>query len=301
MMRGVQTQISVRELPPPRGVVERVVTLAIEEDLGRGDVTTEACVPPSVRGEAIVRARKDLVLSGLDLIREVYRQVDPDVEVHDRTRDGERVAAGGEVMQITGRAQSILGGERVALNFAQRMSGIATLTRKYVDMLPAGSRTRIVDTRKTTPGLRALERYAVRCGGAHNHREDLSSAVLIKDNHIAAAGGVGSAVERARRHAPHTSRIECEVESKEQLEEALAAGAEVVLLDNFPDEVLRELVAIVERARARRGVGGRAARARRCDRGRRRRHHQRRRPHALRARGRPRPRLAAPSVSPRWG
>jgi nicotinate-nucleotide pyrophosphorylase (carboxylating) len=246
MMPPVQTKRAVRELPPPRGVVERVVTLAIEEDLGRGDVTTEACVPAGVRGEAVVRARNDLVLSGLDLIHEVYRQVDPDVEVHDRARDAERIAAGGEIAQIVGRAQSILGGERVALNFAQRMSGIATLTRKYVDELPEGSTTRIVDTRKTTPGLRALERYAVRCGGAHNHREDLSSAVLIKDNHIAAAGGVAAAVERARRHAPHTSRIECEVESKEQLEEALAAGAEIVLLDNFPDEVLRQLVAVVK-------------------------------------------------------
>jgi nicotinate-nucleotide pyrophosphorylase (carboxylating) len=144
-----------------------------------------------------------------------------------------------------GHAQGILGGERVALNFAQRMSGIATMTRRFVDQLPEGSTTRIVDTRKTTPGLRALERYAVRCGGAHNHREDLSSAVLIKDNHISAAGGVAAAIHRARQHAPHTSRIECEVDNKEQLEEAIAAGAEVVLLDNFPDAVLREMVALV--------------------------------------------------------
>ncbi len=126
------------------------------------------------------------------------------------------------------------------------MSGIATKTRRFVDALPQGSHTRIVDTRKTTPGLRAIERYAVRCGGAHNHREDLSSAVLIKDNHIAAAGGVAAAIERARRHAPHTSRIECEVDDIEQLEEALDAGAEIVLLDNFPDAVLREMVELVD-------------------------------------------------------
>jgi nicotinate-nucleotide pyrophosphorylase (carboxylating) len=235
----------VRELPPPQGVIERVVKMALYEDLGRGDVTTEACVPPGVRGEAVVRARSELVFSGLEVIREVYRQVDPDIEVHDRAKDGELVAAGTEVAMIVGRAQGILGGERVALNFAQRMSGIATKTRRFVDELPEGSKTRIVDTRKTTPGLRALERYAVRCGGAHNHREDLSSAVLIKDNHIAAAGGVAAAIERARKHAPHTSRIECEVDTKEQLEEALSAGAEIVLLDNFPDAILREMVDLV--------------------------------------------------------
>jgi len=236
---------NMRELPPPRGVVEQVVNLALAEDLGRGDVTTEACVPPGVRGEAVVRARSELVVSGLDVIREVYRQVDPDIEVHDRAKDGQLVPAGGEVAKIAGRAQGILGGERVALNFAQRMSGIATKTRRFVDQLPDNSKTRIVDTRKTTPGLRALERYAVRCGGAHNHREDLSSAVLIKDNHIAAAGGVAAAIARAREHAPHTSRVECEVDTEEQLEEALTAGAEIVLLDNFPDDVLREMVTLV--------------------------------------------------------
>jgi len=237
--------MTIRELPPPRGVLERVVALALEEDLGRGDITTEACVPPGTRGEAMVRARKPLVVCGLDVIREVYRQVDPDVEVHDRSRDGHHVVEGQAVAHIVGRAMSILGGERVALNFAQRLSGIATLTRRYVEALPPESAARITDTRKTTPGLRALERYAVRCGGAHNHREDLSSAVLIKDNHIAAAGGVSAAIERARRHAPHTSRIECEVDGLGQLEEALAAGAEVVLLDNFEDSSLAEAVAIV--------------------------------------------------------
>jgi len=234
-----------RQQPPPRGVVERIVALALQEDLGRGDVTTEACVSPGKRGEALVRARKPLVVCGLEVIREVYRQVDPDVEVHDRARDGELIQAGQPVSRIVGKATSLLGGERVALNFAQRMSGIATMTRDYVMALPEGSRTRVVDTRKTTPGLRALERYSVRVGGAHNHREDLSSAVLIKDNHIAAAGGVAAAIERAREHAPHTTRIECEVDSQVQLEEALDAGAEVVLLDNFADEVLAETVQFV--------------------------------------------------------
>jgi nicotinate-nucleotide pyrophosphorylase (carboxylating) len=234
--------MSVREQPPPRAAVERIVRSALEEDLGRGDVTTEACVPPGVRGQALVRARSPLVISGLDVIREVYRQVDPDVVMHDRARDGQRLAAGEAAAAVVGRAWSLLAGERVALNFAQRMSGIATMTRQFVDALPEGSTTRIVDTRKTTPGLRALERYAIRCGGALNHREDLSSAVLIKDNHIAAAGGVRAAIERARAHAPHTSRIECEVESTAQLDEALDAGAEVVLLDNFDDTALEAAV-----------------------------------------------------------
>jgi len=238
--------VTVREQPPPRAVVERVVALALREDLGRGDVTSEACIPPGVRGEAVVRARGDLVVCGLDVIREVYRQVDPEVEVHDRARDGEAITAAAEVAKVIGRATSILGGERVALNFAQRMSGIATMTRSYVEALPAGTTCRITDTRKTTPGLRALERYAVRCGGAHNHREDLSSAVLIKDNHISAAGGVTDAIERARRHAPHTSRVECEVDTEAQLSEALDAGAEVVLLDNFDDTTLAEMVELVD-------------------------------------------------------
>jgi nicotinate-nucleotide pyrophosphorylase (carboxylating) len=160
-------------------------------------------------------------------------------------QDGDRLTRGDVAARIRGRAASLLSGERVALNFAQRMSGTATLARAYVDALPAGSRTRIADTRKTTPGLRALERYAVRCGGAHNHREDLSAAVLIKDNHIAAAGGVGIAIRRARAHAPHTSRIECEVDTMAQLDEALAAGADIVLLDNFDDATLAEAVRIV--------------------------------------------------------
>jgi nicotinate-nucleotide pyrophosphorylase (carboxylating) len=148
-------------------------------------------------------------------------------------------------MSLHGPARALLQGERVALNFVQRLCGIATLTRAYVDALPPGGRTRITDTRKTTPGLRALERYAVRCGGGYNHREDLSSAVLIKDNHIAAAGGIGEAVARSRERAPHTSRVECEVETMHQLEQALAAGVDIIMLDNFDDAALAQAVAKV--------------------------------------------------------
>jgi nicotinate-nucleotide pyrophosphorylase (carboxylating) len=220
----------------PRGTLERIVGLALDEDTARGDLTTEACIAREATGAAKIRARESLVVAGGPVAVEVYRQVDPDVRVDVRIEDGTRAEAGDVVATVEGRARSLLIGERVALNFMQRLSGVATLTRSYVDALPDGAQTRITDTRKTTPGLRALERYAVRCGGGHNHRDDLGSAVLIKDNHIAASGGVRSAIARARAHAPHTSRIECEVDSLDQLDEALGAGADVVLLDNFDDE-----------------------------------------------------------------
>jgi nicotinate-nucleotide pyrophosphorylase (carboxylating) len=157
--------------------------------------------------------------------------------------DGSRAAPGDVLWLAEGSARSLLMAERTALNFAQRLSGVATLTRAFVDAIPAGSKLRIADTRKTTPGLRFLERYAVRVGGGHNHRDCLGSAILIKDNHIVAAGGIGAAIQRARAYAPHTSRIEIEVESLSQLDEALAAGAEIVMLDNFDTAALREAVA----------------------------------------------------------
>ena len=182
-------------------------------------------------------------------------------------------------------------GERVALNLVQRMCGVSTQTRTFVDAVPAGSKARITDTRKTTPGLRALERYAVRVGGGHNHRDDLGAAVLIKDNHVAACGGVRAAIERARAGAPHTAKIECEVDSLDQLDEALAAGADIVLLDNMPTAVVREAVASVARARAARGLRGHHARARRRARAGRGRRHLRRGLDPLGARGRRRPRL----------
>lgn len=231
--------------PPPLAVVSRIVALALEEDLGRGDVTTSACVPHGTHGVALLRARKDAVVSGVGVVRETFLQVDPSVRVEILAPDAARVAKGQGVARIEGPAASILMGERVALNFVQRMSGVATITRAHVDAIPAGSRTRIADTRKTTPGLRPLERYAVRCGGGHNHREDLGSAVLIKDNHIAAAGGVKPAIERCRALAAHTSRIECEVDSIPQLREALDAGADIVMLDNFTDEAVREALGLV--------------------------------------------------------
>jgi nicotinate-nucleotide pyrophosphorylase (carboxylating) len=226
---------------PPQNLA-RLVAMALDEDLGRGDITTDACVPESVQGRCVFRARKPLVVCGGEIIREVYRQVDPSVRVQDVARDGSELAEDEALARVSGPAASLLKGERVALNFAQRLSGTATLTRRYVRALPEGAKTRIVDTRKTTPGLRALERMAVRAGGGQNHREDLGSAVLIKDNHVAAAGGVAAAIQRCRAHAPHTSRIECEVDSLAQLEEALNAGADIVLLDNFDDEATARAV-----------------------------------------------------------
>jgi nicotinate-nucleotide pyrophosphorylase (carboxylating) len=221
-----------------------IVARALAEDLGRGDITTDACVPDGVAGRCSFRARSPLVSAGRAIIPEVFRQIDARVQVSDLVPDGTALAQGATMAHVSGAAASILKGERVALNFVQRLCGTATLTRRFVDALPAGSRTRIVDTRKTTPGLRALERLAVRAGGGHNHREDLSSAVLIKDNHIAAAGGVEPAILRCRERAPHTSRIECEVDSLAQLEQALSAKADIVLLDNFSDEMVAEAVRI---------------------------------------------------------
>lgn len=222
----------------------KIVALALDEDLGRGDVTTDSCVPDEVQGRCAFRARSALVTAGSEIIHEVFSQIDRTVQVSDVVPDGSALTAGSVIARVRGPAASILKGERVALNFVQRLSGTATLTRRYVEALPTGSRTRIVDTRKTTPGLRALERMAVRAGGGHNHREDLSSAVLIKDNHVAAAGGVESAILRCREHAPHTTRIECEVDSLAQLEQALAAKVDIVLLDNFDDVMVEQAVRI---------------------------------------------------------
>jgi nicotinate-nucleotide pyrophosphorylase (carboxylating) len=230
--------------PPPPFVIRELVVRALLEDLGRGDVTADACVPPDLIGTADLVARQRLVVCGLPIVVATFREVDPQVKVELHAKDGLVADKGTIVAQVSGPAASILKGERVALNFVQRASGVATKTRAFVDALPAGSKTRIADTRKTTPGLRAIERWAVRCGGGHNHRDDLSSAVLIKDNHIAACGGVRIAIERARAYAPHTSRIECEVDRMSQLEEALAAAADIVLLDNFDDDMLREAVAL---------------------------------------------------------
>jgi nicotinate-nucleotide pyrophosphorylase (carboxylating) len=228
------------DLPP--GVIDRVVSVALDEDLASGDLTTEACIDPGAQAVAHAVARAATVACGGPVFRRVFARVDPSLVAESHVEEGTRVAAGARLWSVTGRARSVLMGERVALNFVQRMCGIAATTRGYVDALPPASRTRVTDTRKTTPGLRAVERYAVRVGGGHNHRDDLGAAVLIKDNHVAACGGVGAAIARARAAAPHTAKIECEVDSLAQLDEALAAGADIVLLDNLPTAAVEEAV-----------------------------------------------------------
>jgi nicotinate-nucleotide pyrophosphorylase (carboxylating) len=229
-------------LEPAAVVVDRIVALALEEDLSSGDLTTEACIDAEAVAVAHAVARQPIVVCGGGVFARVFARVDASLAVDRFVADGQLVGPGTRLWTVRGRARGILMGERVALNLVQRMSGVATQARRYVEALPPGSKARITDTRKTTPGLRVLERYAVRAGGAHNHRDDLGSAVLIKDNHIAACGGVRSAIVRARASAPHTAKIECEVDTLEQLDVALAAGADIVLLDNMPDDVVAEAV-----------------------------------------------------------
>jgi nicotinate-nucleotide pyrophosphorylase (carboxylating) len=232
----------------PSYLLDRLVELALTEDLAGGDLTTEATVGAADRAIARAVAHSPLVVCGGDVFARVFYRVDPGVRVECRIDEGTRAKPGDVLWVVEGATRSLLMAERTALNFAQRLSGTATLTRRFVDALPEGTATRVVDTRKTTPGLRFLERYAVRTGGGHNHRDSLGSAVLIKDNHIVAAGGVRAAIERAQRHAPHSSRIEIEVESLDMLDEALDAGADVVMLDNFAEG---EIGVAVERAHGR--------------------------------------------------
>jgi nicotinate-nucleotide pyrophosphorylase (carboxylating) len=227
-------------------IVREIVERALAEDLAGGDPTTEATVAENtlVIGRAI--ARSPLVACGADVFAKVFYAVNASLRVEGLLDDGAFAQAGQTLWMVEGPARSILLAERTALNFVQRMSGIATLAHRFVAALPDGSKTRITDTRKTTPGLRHLERYAVRVGGAYNHRDMLGSAILIKDNHIEAAGGIATAIARAQRRAPHTSKIEVEVESLDQLAEALAAGADIVMLDNFSPEHLDRAVKLAQ-------------------------------------------------------
>jgi len=223
--------------------LDRLVSHALEEDLGEhgSDITTEAVVDPNLMGEAVLIARKAGVISGANAAARVFELVSPPCDYHPLVADGAPVKDGDQVAKVTGPLASILTAERTALNFMQRLSGIATATRRYADALAAFPKVTLLDTRKTTPGLRFLERAAVRAGGGHNHRDGLWDAILIKDNHIAAAGGVGVAMERARRiRMP----VEVEVDTLEQLQEALDSGAETILLDNMSPELLRRSVEI---------------------------------------------------------
>ena len=222
--------------------LRRIAMAALEEDLADGaDVTTESVVDADLMGEARIVARVAGVLSGSAAAESVFELLRPPCDYHPVKRDGDRLQPGDEVARISGSLRTILTGERTALNFLQRMSGIATLTRRYADALAGFPNVTLLDTRKTTPGLRAFERVAVLHGGGHNHRAGLWDAILIKDNHIEAAGGVQAAIERARAaRLP----VEVEVENLGQLDEALASGAEIVLLDNMPPDLMRRAVEI---------------------------------------------------------
>jgi nicotinate-nucleotide pyrophosphorylase (carboxylating) len=227
--------------------IDEAVTRALAEDLGRaGDVTSIATVPEGTPGRAVVAARKAGRIAGLPLVEAAFRKLAPEMEIKTHARDGDAVAANTSLMTVTGPARAMLASERVALNFIGHLSGVATATAEYVRLV-AHTKTRVTCTRKTLPGLRALQKYAVRCGGGFNHRFGLDDAVLIKDNHVAVAGGIRSVLERARAKVGHLVKIEIEVDSLEQLREVLDTGlADVVLLDNFDVPRLREAVALVK-------------------------------------------------------
>lgn len=240
-----------RALPPSLPsdlILEPLLRAALAEDVGSGDLTTLATVPAEAQAAATIVAKAAGVIAGLPVAARVFALTDPEVSFEAVVAEGATAESGTTVARLCGPARGILTGERVALNFLQHLSGIATRTAKLVELI-AGTGARIVDTRKTVPGMRALAKYAVRVGGGQNHRYGLYDAILIKENHIAAAGGIGEAIRRARSAAPHTGRIEIEVESLDQIPEALDAGAEILLLDNMSPELMREAV---------RRIGGRA-------------------------------------------
>jgi nicotinate-nucleotide pyrophosphorylase (carboxylating) len=229
----------------PAALIDPAVASALAEDLGlAGDITTDSTISPAIKATAVFAVRKPGVIAGLDVAAAAFRQLDAATSFRKLVSDGARVDAGTVLARVSGSARTLLTGERVALNFLGRMSGIATLTQHYVDAI-AGTRAHIIDTRKTTPGLRAFEKYAVRAGGGMNHRIGLFDAVLIKDNHIAVAGGIGAAIEAARARAGHMVKVEVEVDTLDQLKEALKHRIDAVLLDNMTPAQLAEAVRLV--------------------------------------------------------
>jgi nicotinate-nucleotide pyrophosphorylase (carboxylating) len=222
-----------------------IVEAALREDIRSIDITTEALIPANLHGNAAMNFRVPGVTSGLALARLAFQILDPVAEVQILAEDGQTVEAGTTVMRVTGSGRALLTAERVALNFVQRLSAIATLTGQYVQAVE-GTRAKIADTRKTTPGLRLLEKYAVRCGGGSNHRFALDDLILIKDNHIALCGGIAAAVERARVHIGHAVKIEIECDTLEQVYEAAEAGVDIILLDNMPPHVLKQAIGMID-------------------------------------------------------
>ena len=236
-MSGADT----RPPPPPPETIRADVARALAEDIGPGDVTA-ALIDPDARARAHIVSREEAVLAGAPWADECFRQLDPDVRIDWRHHDGDRIAANSVLCTLEGNARALVSGERNALNFLQTLSGTATTTRRYVDAV-AGTRAQILDTRKTIPGLRLAQKYAVRCGGGHTHRIGLYDAILIKENHVAAAGGIANAIRAARAAHPKVF-LNCEVESLDELHDAIAAGTDCVLLDEFSDAMLRDAVAL---------------------------------------------------------
>lgn len=219
---------------------------AIKEDVGTGDVTTEATIPADAEIEGRYIAKDDGIICGMDVCRRVFELVGGEFSLEFFVRDGDAVKRGDVIGKVSGNARAVLTGERLGLNIMQHLSGIATKTKYYVDIV-AGTGAKIADTRKATPGMRVLEKYAVRVGGGYNHRMNLSDGVLIKDNHIVASGGIKNAVAAAKRHAPHTLKIEVETENEGQIREALDAGADIIMLDNMTLDETTEAVKLINR------------------------------------------------------
>lgn len=227
-----------------RHILRRLIQSALEEDVGPGDVTTATVLTGEETGSARAMAKADLIIAGIDVFRGTFLFLDPDIRFTECHEDGCEIKEGELLAEFSGKLGTILTAERVALNFLQRMSGIATLTRQYVAAV-AGTRARILDTRKTAPGLRILDKYAVGIGGGLNHRFALNDGVLIKDNHIAAAGGIAPAIHRARRKIPHTLKIEVEVKNIDEVKEALVAGVDTIMLDNMTPEAMTAAVRFI--------------------------------------------------------
>jgi len=225
-------------------IIRDILERAFREDMPLGDITTDYTVPENSVSKAVITAKQDGVIAGLEVCMEAFKMLDPDVKLQPLAKDGDFVNKGDRILMIEGKSRAMLKAERTALNLLQRLSGIASETRKYVDRI-SGYKAKVVDTRKTTPGLRLLEKYAVRVGGGTNHRFSLSDGVLIKDNHIKAAGGIRQAVEAVRKRIPHTVKIEVETETLEQVKEALDSGADIIMLDNMTPELMKQAVELI--------------------------------------------------------
>jgi nicotinate-nucleotide pyrophosphorylase (carboxylating) len=228
-----------------RYIYRDIIIRALNEDIGNGDLTTNICIADDSESEGLLIAKESGVLCGIGLVEEVYNILDDEVNIEFNYQDGDYLNKGDVIGMIWGKTKSILSGERVALNFLQHLSGIATITRKFVDVVGEYN-TKIVDTRKTTPGLRVLEKYAVTIGGGYNHRFGLYDGVMIKDNHIVGAGGIKAACELARKSIPHTLKIEVETSNIEEVREALSCGADIIMLDNMSLEEMSQAIEVID-------------------------------------------------------